>query len=133
MYLVDTNIISELARPRPDARVFAWLAAHDASISVITIDELSFGIARAQPVHRKRLEPWFEQLLATIGAIFDVTPAIAQAAGQLRAQRTRAGRPVAQADMLIAATATVHRLALATRNEKDFADCGLTIVNPFDD
>ncbi|HET6584840.1 MAG TPA: PIN domain-containing protein [Nannocystaceae bacterium] len=60
-----------------------------------------------------------------------VTPSIARAAGELRARRAGRGRPVAQADMLIAATAVVHGLTLATRNVADFVDCGVVLVDPF--
>ena len=109
----------------------SWLAAHDAAMSVITLEELAFGIARATPAQKRRLVPWLEQLVSSISAVYDVTPAIAQLAGELRARRETAGRPVAQADMLIAATAVVHRLAIATRNVDDFTDCGVSIVDPF--
>jgi predicted nucleic acid-binding protein len=132
MYLVDTNVLSELARPRPDARVVAWFD-HEATIaiSVISIEELSFGIARAPAQRRTKLASWLEQVVDRAAYVHDVSAAIARASGDLRGAPTRAGRPVAQADMLIAATAAIHGLSLATRNVADFVGCGVSVVNPF--
>jgi len=132
VYLLDTNVVSELARPRPDQKVRAWLGGQtEVSISVITIEEIVFGILRAPAMRRPKLAAWFEDLQQNILVTHDVTPSIARAAADLRATRTSAGRPVAQADMLIAATAVVHGLTLATRNVTDFEGCGVVIVDPF--
>jgi len=132
MYLVDTNALSELARPRPDAAVLAWFDREDRiAVSVISIEELSFGVARAPASRRNKLASWLEQVIDRAAYVYDVSPAIARVSGDLRGARTSAGRPVAQADMLIAATAAVHGLSLATRNVADFVGCGVTVVNPF--
>ena len=65
------------------------------------------------------------------GVCIDITPAISRAAGELRAGRDTMGRRLAQADMLIAATALVHGLTLATRDVNDFDGCGVVLVDPF--
>jgi len=131
-YLLDTNVVSELVRPRPDPKVRAWLASRDEDVlSVISIEELVFGIERAPAPRRHRLMAWFDDLLDNVVEVEEITPAIARAAGELRARRARAGRPVTQADMLIAATALVHGMTLATRNVSDFEDCGAILFNPF--
>jgi predicted nucleic acid-binding protein len=132
VHLVETNVLSEMVRPRPNANVLRWLAAQDAlGISVVSLEELAYGIARAPAPRRPKLAAWFESMLESVDRVYDVTPAVARAAGELRAARDRAGRSVAQADMLIAATAVVHGLTLATRNVADFEGCGLIIADPF--
>jgi predicted nucleic acid-binding protein len=130
--LVDTNVISELPRPRPSARVLQWFAAQPTiHVSVITLEELEFGVARAAPAARPRLARWLDALLASKPVLLDVTPAVARAAGKLRAAREARGRRVAQADMLIAATAIAHGLTLVTRNARDFEGCGVSLLDPF--
>ncbi len=132
IYLLDTNVVSELVRPRPDPKVRAWLASLDeVALSVISIEELVFGIERAPAARRQRLAAWFDDLVDNLVKVEEVTPVIARAAGELRARRTRAGRPVTQADMLIAATALVRGWTLATRNVTDFEDCGALLFDPF--
>lgn len=133
IYLLDTNVVSELVRPRPAPQVRAWLASREeVALSVVSIEELVFGIERAPAARRPRLAAWFDDLLDNLARIEEVTAGIARAAGELRARRMRAGRPVTQADMLIAATALVHGWTLATRNVADFEDCGVLILDPFE-
>lgn len=132
--LVDTNVLSELPRPRPNAGVLKWFERQGGMLlSVVSLEELAFGVARTRPVMRRRLDKWLEELVAAADRTFDVTPAIARVSGELRAAREAAGRRVAQADMLIAATALVHGVPLATRNTRDFEGCGVALVNPFGD
>lgn len=131
-YLVDTNVVSELARAAPNRGVVDWLGTQRAiALSAIAIEELTNGIARARPSERKRLGPWFEALLAIPAEILAVDERVARAAGELRAARERAGRTVAQADMLIAATALISGRTLVTRNTRDFEGCGVAIFDPF--
>ena len=127
--LVDTNVLSELARPRPDPRVVTRVGGlSGVTLSAITVEEVFLGLsARRSP----RIERWFEGFLDCDCRVLEVSAAIARHAGVLRGQLARRGRPRSQADMLIAATAALHGLALATRNVRDFADCGVTLVNPF--
>jgi toxin FitB len=132
MYLVDTNVLSEPARPRPAASVLRFFEVNVAIvISAISIEELAYGIARAPTVRHQKLLAWFEALIESVERVVDVTPEVARTAGELRAMRERAGRPVAQADMLIAASAAVHRLTLVTRNVSDFEGCGVRVLDPF--
>jgi predicted nucleic acid-binding protein len=109
-----------------------WFAEQETvHVSVITIEELTFGVARSTPLARARLGRWLDALLEARPIVLDVTPAIARASGELRAAREAQGRRVAQADMLIAATALAHGLTLATRNTKDFDGCGVALFDPF--
>lgn len=126
--LVDTNVISELMRPRPNSRVVAWMRELDrVLISAVTLDELFFGFARNPST---RVERAFDALVAT-GQVLDVTLPIARHAGMVRGELARRGQVRDQADMLIAATATIHGFTLATRNVRDFDGCGIAVVNPF--
>jgi predicted nucleic acid-binding protein len=130
--LVDTNVVSELARPRPNARVVARLSEQSRiHLSVITLEDLAFGVARVSGGARTRLAAWLDALIAARPTLLDVTPAIARASGELRAARETSGRRVAMADMLIAATALAHGLTLVTRNVRDFESCGVTLLDPF--
>jgi toxin FitB len=127
--LVDTNIVSEIARPRPDPRVIDWAGGLETMIlSAVTVEEILFGLTTRRNV---RIERWFGDFLDGGCQVLDVTGPIARHAGILRGQLARRGRSRAQADMLIAATAALHGLTLATRNERDFEDCGVTVINPF--
>jgi predicted nucleic acid-binding protein len=128
-FLVDTNVISELARRAPNRNVLLWADSLDGfTVSAITIDEVFFGLtAKANA----RIHLWFESFVQTHCRILDVTAPIARQAGVLRGQFAARGQSRCQADMLIAATAAQGGLTLATRNEKDFAGCGVAVLNPF--
>jgi predicted nucleic acid-binding protein len=131
-FLVDTNVISELPRRRPNPAVVRWLESQPVVVlSAISIEELAFGVARAKGKAREALQEWLDLLLGSGLRVVDVTAAIARTAGELRALREAKGRPVAQADMLVAACAVHERLVLATRNVRDFEGCGIVVVNPF--
>jgi predicted nucleic acid-binding protein len=128
-FLVDTNVVSELVRPRPNPGVLAWAGALDVlTLSVVTVDEIFYGLA----VRRNaKVQRWLEQFLESKCRILEVTPVIARHAGTLRGQLAARGRVRSQANMLIAATATQHGLTIATRNERDFDECGVPVSNPF--
>jgi predicted nucleic acid-binding protein len=131
-YVIDTNVVSELARPTPNRAVVDWFATQRSiALCAISMEELAYGIARARPAERRRLGPWFEALLAIPAEILAVDERIARAAGELRAARERVGRTVAQADMLIAATAIISGRTLVTRNTRDFEGCGVATFDPF--
>jgi len=130
--LVDTNVVAELIRKHPDPGVLAWFSAHSTfALSVVTLDELAYGVACAPHGRRAKLEEWFSRLLAIPPRLLVVDAPVALAAGRLRAERERSGKPVTQADMLIAATACVRGLVLVTRNTRDFEGCGVALLNPF--
>lgn len=128
--LTDTNVISELARPRPNPAVVRWVQTQRALVvSVISVEEIHFGLTTKRNV---RVQQWFERFLEDHCHIVEISVQIARHAGVLRAQLATRGRVRSQADMLIAATAAQHGLAVATRNTRDFDDCGVTVVNPFE-
>jgi predicted nucleic acid-binding protein len=130
MDLVDTNILSELSRPRPDPQVLAWLGERtEIALSVVTVEEIHFGLL-ARP--NARVMAWFKAFLKDYCRVLPVTEEIARMAGEMRGGFRARGIARTQADMLIAATARVNRLKLATRNERDFTGCGIPVVNPFD-
>lgn len=136
-FLLDTNVVSEWVRPRPDEGVVAWLAQADEDrvfISVVTLAELRYGIDRlAAGQRRRRLDEWLkgELPLRFEGRILPIDAAVADAWGRLTASREAAGRPIAVSNAFIAATAEVHGLALVTRNVPDFDTSVKAVVNPW--
>ena len=128
-YLCDTNIISELAGKNPNQGVMDWAeTVSSISISVITIEEIYFGLSW-KPNHR--IQNWFEAFIKKHANILNITRAIAKRAGTLRGQLQAQGITRSQADLMIAATAYEHSLTIVTRNTKDFEACGVAILNPF--
>jgi predicted nucleic acid-binding protein len=132
-YLLDTNVVSELVRPRADEQVVAWLRGlrtHQIYLSVLTLGEIRTGVQRLVPRDASRaaaLETWVHGLEETYGdRILPVTLEIAQ-----RWPAVHAARPLPVVDSLLAATALAHGLTVATRNVKDFVDSGVPVVNPF--
>jgi predicted nucleic acid-binding protein len=137
MILLDANVLSELMKAAPDAGVVAWVDEQPTRtlfISAITRAEIEWGIALLPEGQRKQaieaaaktmFEAFADRLL-----VFGEMAAIQY--GQLVAQRTRHGRPIAVEDAQIAATALAHRLRLATRNVPDFTDIpDLPLINPW--
>ena len=128
--LVDTNVISELMRPRPNAKVQAWAERQEAfDLSVVCVEEILFGL-RARP--SSRLLSWFEEFVDHYCRVLPISAAIARRSAEVRAELRARGKPRTQADMLIAATAFEHGVALVTRNVKDFEGCGIPLLNPFE-
>ena len=137
-FLVDTNVVSEFIRPQPDSRVIRWLDAADPEslfAGVVTFGEIRLGIEDL-PASKRRaaLEEWLEQGLPQWfeSHLLPVTKAIADRWGQLTIKAKRKGIAITTADGLIAATALEYDLAIVTRNVKDFAATGVTIVNPWE-
>lgn len=129
-FLADTNILGELSRPRPNRGVLTW-AEHVqiVGVSVVTVEEVRFGLAWKP---HARVDEWLERFLAEHCQVLPITKAIADRAGTLRGRLRGLGHTRTQADMLIAATAATSGLTLVTRNAHDFADCGITVLNPFE-
>jgi predicted nucleic acid-binding protein len=135
-YLIDTNVLSELRRKAPDARVLQWFAQRPAGtlyLSVLTLGEIRKGIeSLADPTRRLALLDWLETELPAffMGRILPVDAPVADRWGRLVAQ---AGRPLPAIDSLLAATATQHGLTLVTRNVRDVAPLGVALINPWVD
>ena len=136
-FLLDTNLVSEWTKPHPNPGVVSWLADADEDrvfISVVTIAELRHGVERlAIGRRRKRLNEWIEgELLFRFdGRILPIDAATADAWGRIVAHREGLGRPIGAMDAFIAATAQVHKLTLATRNQTDFKASVAAVVNPW--
>lgn len=137
MIVLDTNVVSELTRPRPSQPVIDWVDASDPvelAITAITAAEIRAAIA-ALPAGRRRreIERRMESLLAETFAGYvlpfdvDATPHYAR----ILRVRNRAGRPISGLDAQIAAICVQHDAALATRNTADFAGLGLDLVDPW--
>ena len=136
-FLLDTNVVSEWVKPRPDPHVVARLADVDEDrvfMSVVTIGELRHGIERL-PAGRRRaqLDQWLrDQLpLRFEGRVLSIDSAVANAWGTIVGQRERTGRPISTMDAFVAATAEVHHLTLVTRNAADFESSVKAIHNPW--
>jgi hypothetical protein len=136
-YLLDTNVVSEWTKPRPNPGVVEWLAQvteDEVFLSVVTFAELRHGIERLPAGRRRRrLDEWLrgELALRFEGRIVLIDGAIADEWGRLVARQEARGRPIAAMDGLIAATAQVHALTLVTRNATDFRVSVKTVLNPW--
>lgn len=132
-YLVDANVLSELTKPSPDPRVVAWFRAQESQIAIdpIILGELRFGIL-ILPKGKKRaaLERWFD---AGVGRLHCLpwTSDTGLRWAELLARLRITGKAMLVKDSLIAATALVHELTIATRNRADFVHAGVRIVDPF--
>ncbi|TRO79124.1 type II toxin-antitoxin system VapC family toxin [Trichloromonas acetexigens] len=136
-FLLDTCVISELVRPRPDERVLGWIDAVDEAglfLSSLTLGELEKGISKL-PVSTRRdqLRDWLERDLAERFStrILPVDATVALAWGRLQGEAEGAGMKLPVIDSLLAATAACHQLTLVTRNVADFARCGVPLLNPW--
>ena len=136
-FLLDTNIISELVRPAPDARVVAWVRAQstlDLALSVLTLGELEKGIRTlSDGARRERLARWARTEVPRqfLGRLLAVEEAVALAWGQLAADARAAGRPLPVIDGLLLATAGAHGLTLVTRHVSECAGRGVALFDPW--
>lgn len=136
-FLLDTNVISELVRPRPNPRVAHWLDSTDEELlflSVLTLGEIRKGITTLTDHARKgRLEAWLSGGLIPRfeGRIFPIDQAIANRWGQITGSLAAQGSLLPVIDGLLAATALDHNLTLITRNTRDVALTGVPVFDPW--
>ena len=133
-YLVDTNVLSELRRPKRSPSVVAWfesVAADDLFLSVLTLGEIRRGIESLRvkdPKAAGALERWFNGLCADFAEkILPVDLAVAEQWGRLSIRQ-----PLPSIDGLLASTAIIHDLTMVTRNTADFERSGVALLNPFE-
>jgi predicted nucleic acid-binding protein len=133
-FLLDTNVVSEIRRKRPNASVLAWvdgIADHRLYLSVLSLGEIRRGIELLDDGDKQHaLNAWVEQmLLPWLGAqLVPVDQAVAESWGRLAAA---VGRPLPVIDSLLAATALTHGLTMVTRNTIDFGMPELRVINPW--
>jgi predicted nucleic acid-binding protein len=134
--ILDTNVTSELMRAQPDPAVTAWLAAQPPTelfSTVVTVAEISYELQRLPRGRRRRsLEQSYDSLFVDMAdhvLRFDVEAALLY--GPLVATKERAGIAMDPMDAQIACIAACRGAMIATRNERDFADCGVRLVNPW--
>jgi hypothetical protein len=127
--LVDTNVLCEIMRIRPDPQVQKWFGTLDnLHLSVITVEEILSGLRR-KAMYEK--EAWFHRFCADFTKVLPVDYEMAVWTGEARGRLAGQGISVHQADAFIAATACRYGLVLATRNIRDFEGFGIAILNPF--
>jgi toxin FitB len=131
-YLLDTNVVSELRKPKPHGAVLAWLGNLQESqiyLSAVTIGELQAGVERTRggdPDKAAQIQSWIDLLEES----YQVLPMDSSCFREWA--RLMNGKPDdLLEDVMIAATARIHELTVATRNERDFASVGVQIFNPF--
>jgi len=133
-FLVDANVLSEPTRATPNELVVEWLRENEADLVVnpIVLGEISFGIQLLPKSRRRtRLETWFDQGVRRLHCLpWDSETGLRWA--QLLARLRALGRAMPIKDSLIAATALVHGLTVATRNRGDFQKASVKLVDPFD-
>jgi predicted nucleic acid-binding protein len=132
-FLVDANVLSEPTKPDPDPKVVQWLRDHERELVVdpVILGEIRFGILLlTRSKRRTRLERWFEEGVSRIRCLpWGASSGLRWA--ELLASLRKSGRAMPIKDSLIASTALVHELTVATRNQPDFEKAGVDVVNPF--
>lgn len=137
MIILDTNVLSEILRPAPDSHVVAWLASQPRAAlftTSVTRGEILYGI-RLLPNGRRRETLWkavssiFNEDMA--GQVLNFDNDAADAYAEIAVDRKSQGKPISQFDAMIAAMARSRRASLATRNIKDFVDCGVDLIDPW--
>jgi toxin FitB len=132
-YLVDTDVLSLLERKQVPSKLAAWVQQNEANIflSVVSVAELQFGLARAPATHRPALGAWVAELRRMLGpAIEELSEPVLVRWKQLLADLKQANRTMTCEDSLIAATALHHGHIIATRNKRHFQPAGVQIVDP---
>ena len=126
MYLLDTNVVSELRRPRPHGGVLAWITANGRAqlkIAAVTVGEIQIGVERTRKSDASKaaeIESWLTDLMEA----FIILP--------MTAETFRIWAKMMVGDAMIAATAALHGMTIATRNISDFRQFSVPLINPFD-
>lgn len=137
MIVLDTNVLSEVLKPAPSPKVLNWLAAQERRATFTTATtkaEILFGV-ELLPVGKRRtalhtaVDNIFTKEFA--GRVLAFDEIAARIYAKILAERFRLGRPMSQSDAQIAAISQSHQAMLATRNIRDFTDCGIQVFNPF--
>ena len=137
-WLLDTNVLSELRRPRPEPRVVAFVADRPLEhlfVSTVTLAEIRFGIELvAEPNRRAELNEWLTHKVRPMfeGRVLQVTEDIMLKWRLLVEAGRKTGHVFSQPDLLIAATAIQHDLTVVTRDRSDFDKAGVPVLNPWD-
>ena len=138
MILLDTNVVSDAWKPRPNPEVLAWIDSQDAmSLFLCTpvLAELRYGVERLPSgSRRERLRGLVDRVEndSYLGRILPLDIAAASEFGRLTVEREKSGRRMEAMDALIASIALANRMELATRDVRDFSGTGLDLINPFD-
>jgi toxin FitB len=133
-YLVDTNVISELARSKANIGVAKFLSETPRLlVSTMLFHEINYGLASAASDQKMKLTAFVAAMRERFGArAIPVTLEIAETAGALRAHEKLSGRVLTVTDSIMAATAMVKGATLVTRNTKDFSELDMRLLNPFE-
>lgn len=138
-WLLDTNVFSELRKPKCDPKVKAWIAqrrAIELYVSSVTFAEICYGIGKIEDAERRHqlnhwldseLRPWFRERM------IEIDEAVILRWREMVEVGRKRGHAYSQPDLFIAAAADVHGLCVATRSTSDFARTGLAVVNPWGD
>ena len=138
MIVLDTNVLSEVLRPLPSGRVLQWLARQDPSTvftTSVTQAEILYGVESLSPGKRRtRLLSAIERMFAAQfeGRILAFDEGAARVFAGIVVARETIGRPISQADAMIAAIARSQGGEVVTRNTRDFENCGIVLVNPWE-
>jgi predicted nucleic acid-binding protein len=136
-FLLDTTVVTELAKPRPHPQVVDWVekqSSMDLAISALTLGELTRSVrSHAIPGRREELTKWIADDLPQQfrGRLYDIDDEVVQEWGKLAADSKLQGRELPVIDGLLLATAKVHGLTFVTRNESDCAARGVDVINPW--
>lgn len=137
-YLLDTCVLSEFVKPKPERKVIDWLNAVDPEsvfLSAVTIGEIQFGISNRPPSNRRtELEVWLNEALPQQfgGRVLVLDASTFVTWGKMTAEQRRKGETQSVMDSLIAAVALEHKMVLVTRNVGDFKVTGLSVFNPWE-
>lgn len=137
-YLLDTCVISEFVKPKPERKVLEWLNSVEVDrvfLSAVTLGEIQFGISNRPASNRRtELEVWLniELMKQFAGRVLPLDGDTFITWGQMAAQQKRQGELMGVMDSLIAATALQHKMVLVTRNGVDFKATGLSLFNPWE-